>query len=76
MFRKAIAPTLVALSCWVQAGDERVDYRDLSFTSYTFKQSAWTEDQYVGDLKDVVTFSDALAHVIEYRSHAPAHQKT
>lgn len=68
MFRKTIVPTLVALSCCVQASDERVDYRDLSFTSYTFKQSSWTEDQYVGDLKEVVTFSDALAHVVEYRS--------
>ena len=67
MLRKIVVSTLAVLSCAAVAKD-RVDYRDLSYTSYTFKRSAWTEDQYVGDLKEVVRFSDAVAHVAEYRS--------
>jgi len=44
------------------------DGQNLKFTSYTFKQSSWTSDQYVGDLKDLVNFADATSHVFEYRS--------
>ncbi|MCD8531898.1 MAG: hypothetical protein LRY66_11240 [Saccharospirillaceae bacterium] len=48
--------------------DEYADYRDLSYSSYTLRQTSWSPDQYVGDLKDVVEFADALAHVVEFRS--------
>lgn len=44
------------------------DYKSLKFTSYTFKQSSWTENQYVGDLREVVNFADSTAHVFEFRS--------
>ena len=44
------------------------DYRSMKFTSYTFKHSSWSEEQYVGDLKEVVNFDDAVAHVFEFRS--------
>ena len=44
------------------------DYREMTYTSYTLRQTAWSPDQYVGDLKDLVEFDDALAHVVELRS--------
>jgi hypothetical protein len=44
------------------------DPKSLSYSSYTFKQSSWTPSQYVGDLKDVVEFAGATAHVVEFRS--------
>ncbi|MEK9712264.1 MAG: hypothetical protein VW258_06835 [Thalassolituus sp.] len=44
------------------------DHRNMKFTSYTFKHSTWTEDQYVGDLKEVVNFADAVAHAVEFRT--------
>ena len=44
------------------------DDQNLKFTSYTFKQSTWTPDQYVGELKELVNFADAYSHVFEFRS--------
>ena len=67
MWHKILVSSLAIASAATMA-ENRIDYRDMSYTSYTFKRSAWTEDQYVGDLKDVVRFSDAVAHVAEYRS--------
>lgn len=45
-----------------------VDHRTLSYTSYTLRQTAWSSEQYVGDLKDVVEIADATAHVVSFRS--------
>lgn len=60
-----LSSALIASAGYVHAYE---DYRGMKFTSYTFKQSSWTEEQYVGDLKDVVNFDDAIAHVFEFRS--------
>lgn len=44
------------------------DYKELSYSSYAVRNTAWTASQYVGDLKDIVKFDDAIAHVVEFRS--------
>lgn len=44
------------------------DYKELAYSSYAVRNTAWSADQYVGDLKDVVEFDNAIAHIVEFRS--------
>ncbi|UXD85966.1 hypothetical protein [Thalassolituus hydrocarboniclasticus] len=68
MIRISLAVAALTAASAATAQTQYGDYRDLSYTSYTLRQTAWSPEQYVGDLKELVEFGDALAHVVEFRS--------